>query len=175
MRLVCWRCSRWRSSRTSCAGERPGAIALALHSAPVGWRTAARNAVLAGLAAVLLVTAASDPGPSAVAWIGRLGLAEILALAAVLGAVALATAGVLGFLSLMRSHGRLLVRVELLQRTLAAAGIEAPQEHALAELGRDPGTPAPHFAAETVSGQRVSLEQLLQPGLPLLLTFTSPG
>ena len=147
----------------------------ALHSAPVGWRTAARNAVLAVLAAVLLITAGSAPGPSAVAWIGRLGLAEMLALAAVLGALGLATVGVIGFLSLMRADGRLLVQVELLQRTLSAAGIEVPQEHALAELGRDPGTPAPDFAAETVSGQRVSLEQLLEPGLPLLLTFTSPG
>ena len=146
-----------------------------LHSAPAGWGTVARNVVLGACATALLAAASSAPGPDAFAWVGKLGLAELLALAAVLAAVGLAAAGGAAFLSLMRSHGRLLVEVDTLRRSLEAAGIDVTPEQTLVELGRDPGTPAPDFAAETATGQRISLAELLEPGLPLLLTFTSPG
>jgi hypothetical protein len=62
-----------------------------LHAMPAGRGVLARNAVLAGLAALVAV---AGPGPSAVAWLGRLSLAEALALAALLVAtLALAAAG----------------------------------------------------------------------------------
>ncbi len=146
-----------------------------LHSAPAGWSTVARNAALAACAGAVLAAAGSGPEPDAFAWVGKLGLAELLALVAVLGAVGLAAAGGAAFLSLMRSQGRLLVEVEIMRRSLEAAGIDVEPEQALVELGRDPGTPAPDFATETATGQRIALGDLLEPGLPLLLTFTSPG
>jgi thiol-disulfide isomerase/thioredoxin len=146
-----------------------------LHSAPAGWSTVARNAVLGACATAVLAAASSVPEPDAFAWVGKLRLAELLALVAVLGAVGLAAAGGAAFLSLMRSHGRLLVEVDTLRRSLVTAGIDVAPEQTLVELGRDPGTPAPDFAAETATGQRISLAGLLEPGLPLLLTFTSPG
>jgi thiol-disulfide isomerase/thioredoxin len=146
-----------------------------LHSAPAGWSTVARNAVLAACASAVLAAATSASQPDAFAWVGKLGLAELLALLAVLAAVGLAAAGGAAFLSLMRSHGRLLVEVDALRRSLEAAGIDVAPEQTLVELGRDPGTPAPDFVAETTAGQRVSLADLLEPGLPLLVTFTSPG
>jgi thiol-disulfide isomerase/thioredoxin len=146
-----------------------------LHSAPAGWSTVARNAALAACATAVLVAAGSAPAPDAFAWVAKLGLAGLLALAIVLGAVGLAAAGGTAFLSLMRAHGRLLVEVDALRRALQAAGIDVEPERTLVELGRDPGTPAPDFAAETATGQRISLADLLEPGLPLLVTFTSPG
>ena len=75
----------------------------------------------------------------------------------------------------MRSQGRLLVRLDALEQALQGAGIELPQERTLLELGRDPGTPAPEFALQSVGGERISFGDLLAPGLPLLLTFTNPG
>ena len=146
-----------------------------LHSAPAGWATVARNVVLGACAAALLAAGSSAPQPDAFAWVGKLGLAELLALAAVLGAGGLAAAGAASLLSLMRSQGRLLVEVDTLRRSLEAAGIDVAPEQTLVELGRDPGTPAPDFATETATGLRISLAGLLEPGLPLLLTFTSPG
>jgi thiol-disulfide isomerase/thioredoxin len=146
-----------------------------LHSAPAGWSTVGRNAVLAAGATAVLAAGSTAAQPDAFSWVGTLGLAELLALAAVLGALALAAAGSVAFLSLMRSQGRLLVEVDTLRRSLAAAGIDVEPEPTLVELGRDPGTPAPDFVAETAPGERASLADLLEPGLPLLLTFTSPG
>ena len=146
-----------------------------LHSAPAGWSTVGRNAVLAAAATAVLAAGTTAPSPDAFTWVGKLGLAELLALAAVLGAVALAALGCVAFLSLMRSQGRLLVQVETLRRSLQDAGIDVEQEQTLVELGRDPGTPAPDFIAETATGEQTSLTDLLKPGLPLLLTFTSPG
>ena len=146
-----------------------------LHSAPAGASTVARNAVLAACATAVLAAGTGAPHADAFAWIGTLGLAELLALAAALAAVGLAAAGGVAFLSLMRSQGRLLMQVDSLRRSLEAAGIDVEPEQTLVELGRDPGTPAPEVAAETATGQRISLADLLEPGLPLLLTFTSPG
>ena len=146
-----------------------------LHSAPAGASTVARNAVLAAFATAVLAAGTGAPHADAFAWIGTLGPAELLALAAALAAVGLAAAGGVAFLSLMRSQGRLLMEVDSLRRSLEAAGIDVEPEQTLVELGRDPGTPAPEVAAETATGQRASLADLLEPGLPLLLTFTSPG
>ncbi len=146
-----------------------------LHSAPVGWSAVARNAVLAGCATAVLAGGSGAPGPDAFAWIGKLRVAELLALVAGLAVAGLAVAGGAAFLSVMRSHGRLLLEVDTLRRALEAAGIDVEPEPTLVELGRDPGTPAPDFATEAATGERISLADLLEPGRPLLLTFTTPG
>ena len=143
-----------------------------LHSAPASWKTLARNGALAAVAAVALVEGSRSPG--AFGWIGRLAPAEILALVTGVVAAVLLVAGGRAFLSLLRSHGRVLVRLDTVERTLREAGLGIPDE-TLSGLGIDPGTPAPAFTVETVSGGRVSLDDLLEPRLPLLLVFTSPG
>ncbi len=94
-----------------------------LHSAPAGWGTVARNAVLAACAMALLAAGSSASEPDAFAWVGKLGLTGLLALAAALGAVGLAAAAGAALLSLTRSQGRLLVEVDTLRRSLEAAGI----------------------------------------------------
>jgi peroxiredoxin len=159
--------ARGRTPECHCFGQ--------LHSAPLDWRMLARNAVLGGLAVVILVPGSGDPGPSVFGWTGTLSPIGIVAVAAGLAAGGLALAGGLAFVALMRSHGRLLVRLDALQRSVEAAGIDVPGEEAVLELGRDPGSPAPAFTADTADGQRVSLTDLLEPGLPLLLAFTSPS
>ena len=141
-----------------------------LHSAPASWKTLVRNALLAGLAVVAL----AERGPGAFGWIGNLTPVGALALATGVVAVGLLTGGGLAFVSLMRSHGRVLLRLDTVESALREAGIEVPEdEDSLPELGIDPGSPAPAFAAEAVGGGQASLDDLLEPGLPLLLFFTS--
>ncbi len=146
-----------------------------LHSAPASWKTLVRNGGLALLAVTALGAGVAGETPSAVGWIADLSGAGLLALVVSVAAAVLGTAGVLAFLSLLRSYGNVLVRIDGIEQRLAAAGIEAePEYEAPPELGLEPGTTAPAFVAADTDGSNVSLDDLLAPGLPLLLLFTSP-
>jgi peroxiredoxin len=144
-----------------------------LHSAPAGWRTLARNGALAALAVFALASSLTRQDRSAVAWIGRLRGAELLALVVGAAAVVLLAFAGAALLSLLRSYGRVLVRLEAVEATLARAGLTFGEE-APPELGLAPGTPAPSFAVADVRGGTIGLDDLLAPGLPVLLLFTSP-
>jgi thiol-disulfide isomerase/thioredoxin len=130
-----------------------------LHSAPAGRGTLARNAALASLAGFALAGSAADPPDGAFGWVGRLSETEALALAT---GVALAVV-IVAFLALLRSYGKVLLRVERLESALSDAGYELDDEP---PPGLEPGTAAPEFAA---------LRGLLARRLPVLLVFTSPG
>ena len=140
-----------------------------LHSAPASWKTLARNALLAGLAAVALV----EGGPGAFGWIGTLTPVGSLALATGVVAISLTVGGGLAFVSLLGSHGRVLLRLDTVESALREAGIEVPEDNPVPGLGIDPGTPAPAFTADAVDDASVSLDDLLAPGLPLVLLFMS--
>jgi thiol-disulfide isomerase/thioredoxin/uncharacterized membrane protein YphA (DoxX/SURF4 family) len=159
--------ARGRTPECHCFGQ--------LHSAPAGPKTLARNAVLAALAAFVLV---DGGGASAVAWIGRLHGAGLVAFVAGIAGCAVVFAGATAFVTLLRSYGRVLVRLDRLERALSEAGIEVDDDVALEVLppqaGLAPGTPAPAFAVGDVDGGVVSLDDLLAPRLPLLLVFASP-
>jgi thiol-disulfide isomerase/thioredoxin len=149
--------ARGRTPDCHCFGQ--------LHSAPAGWTTVARNGLLAAVAGLALAGSLDGPDRSALAWIGRLAGAELLALAVAVAAIALLVVGGLAFLSLLRSYGRVLVRLERVEARLVEAGFQLEEPEAPPELGLKPGTPAPAFAG---------LDDLLAPGLPVLLLFTSP-
>lgn len=141
-----------------------------LHSAPASWKTLVRNALLAGLGVVTL----TERGPGAFGWVANLTAVGALALTVGAVTVGLLVGGGLAFVSLMRSHGRVLLRLDTVESVLREAGIEVPEDDdSLPELGIDPGSPAPAFTAETAASERASLADLLEPGLPLLLFFTS--
>src|SRR5262249_34428549 len=89
-----------------------------LHSSPASWRTLVRNAALAGAAAFSLAVG----GESAVAWIGRLEPAEVAALVVALVAAVVLALGGAAFLSLMRSYGQVLVRLDAVEAALERAG-----------------------------------------------------
>jgi peroxiredoxin len=159
--------ARGRAPECHCFGQ--------LHPSPAGWRTLARNGALVATAAFALVGGLYAGNTSAVAWIGQLDGAEILALAVGVAAVVLLTVGTVAFLSLLRSYGQVLTRLDRVEQQLADAGIE-PVEDDLGpppELGLEPGTPAPAFTASDSLGRTVSLTDLVAPGLPVLLLFTS--
>ena len=148
-----------------------------LHSAPAGPKTLARNGGLAAAAVLVLV---DGGGPSAIAWIGGLPDSALVAVVAAVVIAGLAVAGTLAFVTLLRSYGRALVRLERLERALSNAGIEVEADAAPsldvipAQHGLALGTPAPAFAVADATGATVSREDLLAARLPLMLVFASP-
>src|SRR5918999_4688404 len=117
--------ARGRTPDCHCFGQ--------LHSAPAGWKTLARNAVLAALAGFVVWSGyegGGGAGPSALSWLGALSAAQLLSLLG--GVVVLALfAGQWWFLvHLLRQNGRLLGRLEAVEATLAEGGsIVAPSEN----------------------------------------------
>ncbi len=87
-----------------------------LHSAPAGWSTLGRNGALAAVAAFVVWQGRDDPGLSAVAWLGELATVELVSLGVALLALALVAAQLIFLLDLLRQNGRLLLRVEALER-----------------------------------------------------------
>jgi thiol-disulfide isomerase/thioredoxin len=148
-----------------------------LHSAPASWKTLVRNGLLGSIAAGLLVATRSESGPSLWGWLAARTATEAGVIAGVVVTMALVVALGGVFLSLTRSYGRVLLRLEATEKALQDAGIEleSVSDAAMSELGLDPGSPAPPFELQLSSSERVTRDELLAPGLPLLLVFTSPG
>jgi len=152
-----------------------------LYSTPVGWKTLARNGMLAAVAAFLVWQGwGGNVGPSAVAWIGALSTAQLLGLPG--GVVVL---GLLGaqwwfLLHLMRQNGRLLVRFEQLESSLAngASGEVAPSRNgtpAQPAEGLPVGTQAPFLNLEGLYDETSTLDSLLASAKPVMLLFTDPN
>jgi peroxiredoxin len=151
-----------------------------LHSAPAGWKTLARNGVLAAIAGfVVWAGYKGGAGPSAVAWVGALSTAQQLAL--LVGVLVLfLLAGQWWFLvHLLRQNGRLLVRLEAVEASLATSGSVAPSQnstpvHQEAE-GLPVGSAAPEFGLSGLYGETLTLDALRSSGKPVMALFTDPG
>jgi thiol-disulfide isomerase/thioredoxin len=157
--------ARGRAPECHCFGQ--------LHSAPASWRTLVRNAALAGIAVFAIAASYAAPDVSAVAWLGRLDGAGIVALTVGVLALVLVGFGTGAFISLMRSYGRVLVRLDRVEAALSAAGIGLEED--MQEIGLEPGTPAPEFAAVGLNEEPISLQTLVASGKPSLVLFTSPS
>jgi hypothetical protein len=138
-----------------------------LHAAPAGRATLARNVALAGVTAFVLVAGWNDSGASVAGAFGGLSGAAAAGVAGgiVLGGL-LALQGWFSW-QLFRQNGRLIARVEALETTL---GGESAYDG-----GLPTGSEAPAFELPDLDGRSVSLEDLLSPGLPLVLVFSDPG
>jgi len=169
---ITYNLARGRKPECHCFGQ--------LHSAPAGWKTLARNGVLAAIAGfVLWAGYEGGAGPSAVAWVGALSTVQLLGL--LVGVLVLALlAGQWWFLvHLLRQNGRLLVRLEAVEASLATSGSVAPSQngtsvHQEAE-GLPVGSEAPHFSLSGLYGESLTLDTLRSSGKPLMLLFTDPG
>lgn len=143
-----------------------------LHSAPAGWSTLCRNAILAVIAGIVFLRA-SEPG-------GIAGIGEVLTRISPNSSVLLAAqivelavlAGLAFFLlQVIQQNGRLLLRLDALE-----ARTDAPQpETAQAGPGLPVGTHAPPFTLAATDGPTLSLHSLLLPQKPLILVFVNPG
>jgi thiol-disulfide isomerase/thioredoxin/uncharacterized membrane protein YphA (DoxX/SURF4 family) len=153
-----------------------------LHSAPAGWKTLARNGVLAAVAGFVLWQGYDGVGPSTVAWVGHFSTIQLLGLIG-----GLLTLGLLGgqwwfLLHLLGQNGRLLVRVEALETRLAAGGFAAdgsvaPSQNGtpIQAQGLPVGSAAPEFSLSGLHGETLTLEALRDPGKPVMILFTDPG
>jgi hypothetical protein len=106
--------ARGRAPDCHCFGQ--------LHSAPASWRTLGRNGLLAAVAVLALSASLAGPDRSVFGWVGGLEPAEILALAVTVVAVVLLAVGGAALLSLLRSYGKVLVRLEQVEAALREAG-----------------------------------------------------
>jgi thiol-disulfide isomerase/thioredoxin/uncharacterized membrane protein YphA (DoxX/SURF4 family) len=162
-------------ARAMARGEAPECHCFGqLHSAPAGWPTLARNGVFAAVSALLVVSGRDDAGPSVVAWTSSLGGVGWLVLALAVALAATIAIGGYGVLHVLRSYGHVLVRLERVEGRLRDAGFELDEPDDVPQLGVAPGTEAPAFSLDSLDSGRVDLVTLLEPGLPLLLLFTSP-
>ena len=162
--------ARGRTPECHCFGQ--------LHSAPAGWKTLARNGVLAAVAGFVLWEGYDSIGPSAVAWLGVLSTAQLLGLLG--GVLVLALlAGQWWFLvHILGQNGRLLVRLEALEASLATGGSVAPSENGTAfrqAEGLPVGSAAPEFSLSGLHGETLTLNALRAPGKPVMMLFTDPN
>ena len=172
MAVIGWNLARGRRPNCNCFGQ--------MSTGPIGWRTLARNAMLAVPAALIVVHGRSDPGTSAVQWLTRLSPSEAAGLAlATLGYTLLALLSVLAF-NLMRQQGRLLNRLDELETALASGEAAQPRvlnpaASAQAVYGLPVGARAPAFALSGLHGETLTLDALCAQQKPLLLLFSDPG
>jgi len=145
-----------------------------LHSAPVGRSTLVRNALLLAGAGLIVWQGRESPGLNALEWTNRLSWSETVGL--ISAAVLLFVLAVEGWiiLRLFRQHGRLLLRLDQIESRLAADGAEGLSA-ASPESGLPIGSAAPSFELPLLSGDRISLEQLLQARKPVVLLFSDPN
>jgi thiol-disulfide isomerase/thioredoxin len=158
--------ARGRAPDCHCFGQ--------LHSAPASWKTLARNVALLGIGLVALAGSVAEEPKSAVAWIGELSDSELALLAVGATAAVVLAIGGSAFLSLMRSYGQVLSRLERVEAALSSAGLDLEEAIEADRIGLEPGTTAPTFWAKTLAGESVSHESLSASGLPTVLLFTSP-
>ena len=159
-------------ARSMARGEAPDCHCFGqLHSEPAGGRALARNLALGALAIFVAVAGWSEAGPSATAWIARLGDAGAVALAGGLAIAALAALTARALLALLRQNGRMLLRIEELEAQLDPTG---PAPAAAPRHGLPLGAPAPAFSLAGLYGESVTLESLISADTPVLLLFTEP-
>jgi len=160
--------ARGRTPNCHCFGQ--------LHSQPIGRATLTRNGVLALLAGVLVVQGPQGIGPGLFAWLASLSLTTYLILLGALIVVGVMVGQGWVVLNLLRQNGRLLLRLEALEKHLGLADPteeNAQAAEATAPTGLPVGTTAPAFHLPALDGSQQSLPSLLAAGKPLLLLFSS--
>jgi methylamine dehydrogenase accessory protein MauD len=147
-------------------GKRPDCHCFGqLQSSPIGWKTLARNAVLAGIAGFVMWQITAHPEASAAEWLRALSGTET----AMLALAVLAAMQFWMLFHLLRQNGRLLLRVEAIEQRVGISAEVAPPP---------PGLPvnsdAPGFRLTALDGATVTLDMLRGPGIPVLLVFSEP-
>jgi peroxiredoxin/uncharacterized membrane protein YphA (DoxX/SURF4 family) len=151
--------ARGRKPNCHCFGQ--------LSSTPVSWKTLVRNGALLALSLLIVWQGKENPGtwPSLPAFAGvqsiLLGTVGLLLVVCGLAVWIL--------LHMLRQNGRLLVRLEAVEKKLNI------DPNAAEVPGLPAGQPAPSFELAQLDGEHYSLEELLKPGLSLLLVFVEPA
>ncbi len=148
-----------------------------LHSAPAGWKTLARNGILAAVAGFVVWQGYhGGAGPSAVSWLAGLSTSQFVALIVGLVVLSVVAAQWWFLVHLLRQNGRLLMRIEALEIGLGARGT-LPSQNGAAQppVGLPIGASAPDFSLSGLYGETLTLESLRALGKPVMLFFTDPN
>jgi methylamine dehydrogenase accessory protein MauD len=160
--------ARGRKAECHCFGQ--------LHSEPAGWKTLARNGVLAAVAGFVLWQGYGSAGPSAVGWLVGLSTAQLLGLGFGLAVLGVLAAQWFLLLNLIKQNGRLLMRVEALEWGPGGAATSSNGSVATQpSLGLPVGDTAPEFELPGLHGETLTLESLRAAGKPVMLLFTDPN
>jgi peroxiredoxin len=164
--------ARGRKPECHCFGQ--------LHSSPAGWKTLARNGMLAFVAGFLVWQGwQGNIGPSAVSWLGNLSTAQLLGLFGGLLVLGLLAGQWWFLLHLLGQNGRLLVRIEALEAIPAPGGVPQPSPNGTQQsqpvAGLPVGSEAPPFNLDGLHGETRTLDSLRATGTPVVLLFTDPN
>ena len=164
--------ARGRTPECHCFGQ--------LHSAPAGWKTLVRNGALAAVAGFVLWQGNyGGAGPSAISWLGAFSAIQLLGLLGGILVLALLAGQWLFLGYLLRQNGRLLVRLEALEASLAPDGMVAPSENGTPvhqeAVGLPVGSEAPQFSLSGLHGETLTLDALRSSDKPVMALFTDPG
>jgi thiol-disulfide isomerase/thioredoxin len=160
--------ARGRKPECHCFGQ--------LHSSPAGWSTLVRNGLLAAVAGFILWAGREAAGPSALSWLGTLSTTQGFILIGGLILLALLAGQWWLFSHLFKQNGRLLIRLEALENTIASRGAIPSQNGAhQAPPGLPVGAAAPAFSLSGLYGETLTLESLRSSGKPVMLLFTDPN
>ena len=153
---------RGRETECHCFGQ--------LHSSRVVWSTLGRSLVLAVVAGFVFASERDRSAPSYLEWIR--GLSGTALLAVCVGTILIAVLAFSGWfmIHLLRQHGRMLLRLDTLEKELATSEIFKNQ--AGTADGLAPGVTAPAFTLPDLLGHSITLVALLAPGPPLLPVFS---
>lgn len=152
-------------TRVMRAGQAPDCHCFGqLHSAPAGRRTLIRNGALTVVAATVTVAAITGEAPSLTGWIGGLSTAAVIGLLSA-SFVAVTLGGVVWFgAELLSQHGRILARLDALERP---AGVVPDPEP-------DP-RPVPEVLLSDLDGEPVSTAAFADGVRSTLVVFSDPG
>jgi thiol-disulfide isomerase/thioredoxin/uncharacterized membrane protein YphA (DoxX/SURF4 family) len=148
---ISFQLARGNTPECRCFGE--------MSAKPIGARTIARNLALIA-AAGFVIFAAPSTWAEAGNWIDSLG-PEDRALSMAVAALLVAAAAQAWMVLRLRDANEALTKRVTSLETGPAAGLPM-------------GTEAPEFSLPTVDGRELSLQDLLQAGKPVMLTFTDP-
>jgi peroxiredoxin len=158
--------ARGRTPNCHCFGQ--------LHSQPIGRATLTRNALLALVAAIVALQGPDGAGPGLLSWIAGISVTGYLVMLGCAIVVTIIAVQSWMLLNLLRQNGRLLLRLESIEKHL---GLAAPAVEGIsssrAPRGLPVGSVAPAFQLPALDGSQQSLATLLAPGKPLLLLFSS--
>lgn len=147
-----------------------------LHSAPVSWRTLARNAAMAIFAGFIAWQGPSNSGARVGGWTDAwTAVAERWLLLAVAVAVIAIAAEAWLLLNLLDQQGRILLRLDAAEVRLGTSnqrGHTNTRNGMRQTAGLPIGSPAPAFTLPNLDGEHSSLVELLSPGKQLVMVFS---
>ena len=132
---ISYNLARGRPPECHCFGQ--------LHSAPAGWPTLVRNALLAAIAGLIVWQGPEQPSAGIVHWLSTVTASQVVSLAGGLLLLVLLIGEGWLLLNLLRQNGRLLRRIEALEAQLGRA--DAGSLITQPPMGLPVGAPAPAF------------------------------